>query len=102
VIVSKNLGGEGHVTQGSELLVTIQLFNTLNTPIFDVSLADNWAEDFESVTGLTKATWESIPALSTVSHSYIVRPLKSGYTEFSRADVSYRYFKKNYVILLRQ
>jgi hypothetical protein len=91
LIVTKNLGGEGHVNQGSELLVTLQIFNQHHATVYDVTLADSWSEDFEIVQGLTKATWESIPAAGSVSHSYLVRPLKPGVTEFNRADVSYRY-----------
>lgn len=90
LIVTKNLGGEGHVNQGSELLVTLQIFNQHHSTVYDVTLADSWSEDFEIINGLTKATWESIPASGSVSHSYLVRPLKAGLTDFSRADVSYR------------
>lgn len=91
VIVSKNLGGEAHATLGADLLVTIQIFNLEKFPIYDVSLADTWPEDFQPVHGLQKATWEEIPAGATVTHSYIIKPLKSGVTDFQRADVSYRY-----------
>jgi hypothetical protein len=69
----------------------LQIFNQHHSTVYDVTLADTWSEDFEIVNGLTKATWESIPGAGSVSHSYLVRPLKAGLTEFSRADVSYRY-----------
>ncbi len=47
------------------------------------------AEDFENVRGSLEVRWERIAPGSNVSHVVILKPLKSGYFNFTAAEVTY-------------
>ncbi|WAQ98848.1 SSRB-like protein [Mya arenaria] len=65
--------------------------NILNHAAQNVKLTDDSfpEADFEVVAGNLKASWERIAPNTNVSHVVVLRPLKSGYFNFTAAEVSY-------------
>ena len=55
----------------------------------DVSLVDNTfpTEDFEVLHGQLDVKWERIAPGSNVTHAAVLKPLKSGYFNFTSAEI---------------
>ncbi|GFO37977.1 translocon-associated protein subunit beta [Plakobranchus ocellatus] len=90
LLVSKNILNQ-YLVEGKDLTVEYKVFNVGGKVAFDVVLNDNSfpQSSFTPVSGSLKATWERITPNSNVTHAVILKPLKSGYFNFTSADVSY-------------
>jgi translocon-associated protein subunit beta len=90
LLVSKNILNQ-YLVEGKELTVEYKIFNVGGKVAFDVHLDDNAFPDnsFETVSGNLKVSWERIAPASNVTHAVILKPLKSGYFNFTAATVTY-------------
>ncbi|CAH1796851.1 unnamed protein product [Owenia fusiformis] len=90
ILASKNILNE-YLVEGKDLTVEYYLYNVGASAALNVQLADySFPEgDFEVVRGFLNAQWERLAPGSNVSHAVIVRPLKSGYFNFTSAEISY-------------
>lgn len=62
------------------------------SPAFNVLLRDATfpPSDFEVVSGMAEVKWDRIAAGANVSHAMVLIPVKSGYFNFTSADVTYK------------
>uniref|UniRef100_UPI00358DED36 uncharacterized protein n=1 Tax=Myxine glutinosa TaxID=7769 RepID=UPI00358DED36 len=76
---------------GKDLNVQYNLYNIGSSAAFEVELHDDSfsADDFGVVSGTLTAKWERIAPASNVSHNVVLRPLRSGYVNFTMATLSY-------------
>jgi len=82
----------GYAVVDEDLVVTIKIFNVGESTAFDVTVTDEWPEDyFGKASGIHSALFEKILPGGNVSHSFIVKPKMSGYFESNPAKVEYRY-----------
>lgn len=79
------------LVEGKDLTVEYNIYNVGGSTAIGVQLADaSFPEtDFEVVRGNTNVKWSRIAPGSNVSHIVVLRPLKSGYFNFTSADISY-------------
>jgi len=74
-----------------DLVVTIKIFNVGENTAFDVTVTDQYSEDdFTKSRGIYTASFEKISPGGNVSHSFVLKPKKSGYHESNPAKVEYR------------
>jgi len=80
-----------YLVENKDLTVEYSLFNVGDSAALDVSLVDNTfpAEDFEVLFGQLDVKWERIAPGANVTHAAVLKPLKSGYFNFTSAEVSY-------------
>jgi len=81
-----------YLVENKELTVEYSLFNVGDSAAMDVSLTDGSfpTEDFELLFGqLEGVKWERIAPGANVTHAAVLKPLKSGYFNFTSAQVSY-------------
>lgn len=80
-----------YLVENKDLTVEYSLFNVGDSAALDVSLADNSfpADDFEVLFGLLDVKWERIAPGANVTHAAVLKPLKSGYFNFTSAEISY-------------
>jgi len=80
-----------YLVENKDLTVEYSLYNVGDSAALDVSLSDNTfpAEDFEVVHGRLDVKWERIAPGTNVTHAAVLKPLKSGYFNFTSAEISY-------------
>merc|ERR1712154_95633 len=90
LLVSKNILNQ-YLVEGKDLTIEYKIFNVGSKVAFDVHLNDDSFPDssFASVSGNLKVSWERIAPNANVTHAVILRPLKSGYFNFTSAEVNY-------------
>ncbi|XP_012945320.2 translocon-associated protein subunit beta [Aplysia californica] len=90
LLVSKNILNQ-YLVEGKDLTVDYKIFNVGSRVAFDVRLKDSSFPEssFSTVSGNLQVSWERIAPNSNVSHAVILRPLKSGYFNFTSAELSY-------------
>merc|ERR1712087_42244 len=90
LLVSKNILNQ-YLVEGKDLTVEYRIFNVGGSSALDAQLKDDSfpKNDFEVIQGNLQATWGRIAPNSNVTHAVILRPLKSGYFNFTSAEVSY-------------
>ncbi|KAL8577186.1 SWI/SNF and RSC complex subunit Ssr2 [Nucella lapillus] len=90
LLVSKNILNL-YLVEEKDLTVEYRIYNVGGSSALDVQLKDDSfpEADFDVVRGNLQAAWERIAPNSNVTHAVILRPLKSGYFNFSSAEVSY-------------
>ena len=79
-----------YLVENKELTVEYSLFNVGDSAAMDVSLTDGSfpTEDFELLFGqLEGVKWERIAPGANVTHAAVLKPLKSGYFNFTSAQV---------------
>eukprot|EP01127_Copromyxa_protea_P009173 TRINITY_DN2144_c0_g1_i2.p1 TRINITY_DN2144_c0_g1~~TRINITY_DN2144_c0_g1_i2.p1 ORF type:complete len:182 (-),score=38.49 TRINITY_DN2144_c0_g1_i2:40-585(-) len=74
----------------TDVLLSVQVFNRGETPVYDVQLTDYVPKDFEVVSGSVKTFWQEIPAGANFTHTYVLRTNKLGQARFSWATLTYR------------
>ncbi|KAH3840577.1 translocon-associated protein subunit beta-like [Dreissena polymorpha] len=90
LLASKNILNQ-YLVENKDLTVEYKIFNIGGSAAQNVRLEDaGFPEaDFQLVAGNVQATWERIAPNTNVSHSVIVRPVSSGYYNFTAAEISY-------------
>jgi len=90
LLVSKNILNQ-YLVENKDLTVEYKIFNMGSKVAMDVQLSDESFPEgsFETVSGNLKVSWERIAPKANVTHAVIVKPLKSGYFNFTAAEVSY-------------
>ncbi|XP_052793614.1 translocon-associated protein subunit beta-like [Mya arenaria] len=90
LLASKNILNQ-YLVEQKDLTVEYKIFNIGGSAAQNVKLTDDSfpEADFEVVAGNLKASWERIAPNTNVSHVVVLRPLKSGYFNFTAAEVSY-------------
>jgi len=80
-----------YLVENKDLTVEYSLYNVGDSAALDVSLADNTfpTEDFELLHGQLDVKWERIAPGANVTHAAVLKPLKSGYFNFTSAEISY-------------
>jgi hypothetical protein len=81
------------VAAGRLMTIEIKLFNLDEDAVYDIKVNDNaWSpEEFELQEGnTTSATFEKLAGGANVTHSYTLKPLKTGYIETTSAVVTYK------------
>lgn len=91
LLASKNILNE-ILVEGRELTVEYTIYNVGGSAGLEVRLTDASfpSSDFEIVRGNLDVTWNRIAPGSNVSHAVILRPLKSGYFNFTSAELRYK------------
>ena len=78
------------VVESMDVVIKYSVFNVGNAAANNVQLKDtSFGPDFNVVAGQTEVSLGRIPPQGNVSHTVVVRPLKSGYYNFTAAEVSY-------------
>jgi translocon-associated protein subunit beta len=90
LLASKNLLNL-YLVEDKDLTVQYDIYNVGGSSALDTELVDNSfaAEDFEVLHGSLSVKWQRIGPGANVSHVVIVKPKKSGYFNFTSADLSY-------------
>jgi translocon-associated protein subunit beta len=90
LLASKNLLNL-YLVEDKDLTVQYDIFNIGGSSALDTELSDkSFAEsDFSVVRGSLNVKWQRIGPGSNVSHVVILKPKKSGYFNFTSADLSY-------------
>jgi len=96
LLISKNILNQ-YLVEGKDLTVEYKIFNVGSKVAFDVRLEDNGFPEssFGVVSGNLQVAWERVAPSSNVTHAVILRPLKSGYFNFTAAEVSYLTSEEN-------
>jgi len=91
LLASKSILNE-MLVEGKDLTTEYTIFNVGGSAALDVELSDaSFPEgDFEPVRGQLNVKWPRIAPGSNVSHVVVVRPVKSGYFNFSSGEIKYR------------
>merc|ERR1711871_1799738 len=90
LLVQKSIAGE--VVQGSNVTVTLSVYNAGSEAARDVVLRDEWPEEsFDLVSGKYEENYESIAPSANVTNTFIVTPTVDGEFESARASVEYKY-----------
>ncbi|KAK7492534.1 hypothetical protein BaRGS_00016200 [Batillaria attramentaria] len=91
LLVAKNILNQ-YLVEGKDLTVEYRIYNVGRSSALDVRLKDDSFPDadFESVRGNLRVSWDRLAPNSNVTHAVILRPLKSGYFNFTSAEISYR------------
>lgn len=90
LLASKNILNQ-YMVESKDLTVEYEIYNVGGSSALDATLVDKSfpAADFELVHGNLEVKWERIGPGNNVSHAVIVRPKKSGYFNFTSAELSY-------------
>jgi len=90
LLASKNILNK-FLVEDKDLTVKYDVYNVGESSALDVELVDkSFAEaDFEVAHGSLSVKWQRIGPGSNVSHVVILKPKKSGYFNFTTADLSY-------------
>lgn len=90
LLVSKNVLNN-IIVQGKDLSIEYKIYNVGESAATKVVLSDKSmpAEDFSLVMGSLNAEWQRIAPGTNVTHVAVVRPLKSGYYNFTSGEISY-------------
>jgi len=80
-----------YLVENRDLTVEYSLFNVGDSAALDVSLVDDTfpTDDFEVVHGKLNVKWERLAPGANVTHAAVLKPLKSGYFNFTAAQISY-------------
>jgi len=91
LLATKNILNQ-YLVEGKDLTVDYKIFNVGSKVAMDVKLNDaSFPEDsFKGVSGSLKVSWGRIAPGSNVTHAVILRPVKSGYFNFTAAEISYQ------------
>ena len=82
----------GEVVQGSNITVTVSLFNAGSVGAVEVNVRDEWPdESFDVVEGKYERVFDSIAPGANESFSFIVSPSVDGEYEPARAVAEYKY-----------
>jgi translocon-associated protein subunit beta len=90
LLASKNLLNL-YLVEDKDLTVQYDIYNVGGSSALDTELVDkSFAEsDFEVLHGSLSVKWQRIGPGSNVTHVVILKPKKSGYFNFTSADLSY-------------
>jgi translocon-associated protein subunit beta len=90
LLASKNLLNL-YLVEDKDLTVQYDIYNVGGSSAIDTELVDKSfaTEDFDVVHGSLAVKWQRIGPGANVSHVVIVKPKKSGYFNFTSADLSY-------------
>merc|ERR1712119_177683 len=79
------------LVQNRDLTIKYNIYNVGTNAASQVKLVDNTfpASDFARVLGQTSVEWRSIPPNGNVTHVVVLKPLHSGYFNFTAAQLSY-------------
>ncbi|XP_067665702.1 translocon-associated protein subunit beta-like [Haliotis asinina] len=91
LLASKNILNQ-YLVEGKDLTVEYRIFNVGGSAALGVQLKDDSfpEADFEVVNGNLQVQWDRIAPNSNVTHAVILRPTKSGYFNFTSAEVNYK------------
>jgi len=90
LLVSKNILNT-YLVEGKDVTVEYKVYNVGSKVALDVQLKDDGfpSKDFTHIMGNLKVSWERVAPSANVTHNVILRPLLSGYYNFTPAEVSY-------------
>lgn len=90
LLVSKNILNQ-YLVEGKDLTVQYDLYNVGASAAINVQLTDNSFpdSDFSVVRGNLDVKWARISPATNLTHIVILRPLKSGFFNFTSAEISY-------------
>ncbi|XP_064609148.1 translocon-associated protein subunit beta-like [Liolophura sinensis] len=90
LLVSKNILNQ-YLVEGKDLTIEYKIYNVGGTAALAVKLKDDSfpKDDFERVKGFLEVQWDRIAPGTNTTHAVILRPLKSGYFNFTSAEISY-------------
>lgn len=81
-----------YLVEGRDIIVDYNIFNVGGSAALDVTVIDNsfGDTDFKVVSGLLKFKLDRLAPGSNVTHTVVVRCIKSGRFNFTSAEVTYR------------
>jgi len=90
LLVSKNILNQ-YLVEGKDLTVQFDLYNVGSSAAINVQLTDKSFpdSDFSVVRGNLDVKWSRISPGTNLTHIVILRPLKSGFFNFTSAEISY-------------
>merc|ERR1712142_1430996 len=79
------------LVQNRDLTIKYNIYNVGTNAASQVKLVDDSfpATDFARVLGQSSVEWRSIPPNGNVTHVIVLKPLQSGYFNFTSAELSY-------------
>merc|ERR1712193_526050 len=79
------------LVQNRDLTIKYNIYNVGSNAASQVQLTDDTfpVSDFQRVLGHTSVEWRSIPPNGNVTHVVVLKPLHSGYFNFTAAQLSY-------------
>lgn len=90
LLASKNILNQ-YMVENKDLTVLYEIYNVGGSSALEATLSDKSFpdSDFEVIHGNLEVNWERIGPGNNVSHVVILRPKKSGYFNFTSADLHY-------------
>jgi len=90
LLASKNILNQ-FMVESKDLTIEYEIYNVGGSSALETTLADKSfpSADFDVVHGNLEVKWERIGPGNNVSHVVILRPKKSGYFNFTSAELSY-------------
>ncbi|XP_011299879.1 translocon-associated protein subunit beta [Fopius arisanus] len=81
-----------YLVENMDIIVKYTVHNVGSAAALEVEITDNsfHPDNFAHVSGELNARIDRVPPNSNVSHTVVVRPRKSGYFNFTSAEVLYR------------
>jgi len=74
----------------TDLLMTLQVFNRGDSPVYDLQITDYVPKEFDVVYGSVKPYWPELAPGANYTHTYVLRSSKLGYVRFSWATMTYK------------
>jgi len=90
LLASKNILNQ-YMVESKDLTIEYEIYNVGGSSALETTLTDKSfpSAEFEVVHGSLEVKWERIGPGNNVSHVVILRPSKSGYFNFTSAELSY-------------
>ncbi|OQV16475.1 putative Translocon-associated protein subunit beta [Hypsibius exemplaris] len=91
ILASKTVLNQ-YLVQKKDLTIQYSLYNIGESAAFDVQLDEQnfQKEDFDFVSGLTRVSWDRIPAGSNVTHTLTIQPKDYRIFNFTATRIQYR------------
>eukprot|EP00794_Sanderia_malayensis_P009599 gene9599-10586_t len=79
------------IVQNKDVTIIYRIYNIGSSSAYNVMLKDDsfQSEDFKIVRGQSSVQWNSIPPNANLTHVLVIQPYKSGYFNFTAAQVTY-------------
>jgi translocon-associated protein subunit beta len=90
-LLATKMVANNFLVQNRDLTIKYNIYNVGTNVANKVKLVDNTfpSTDFARVLGQLSVEWRSIPPNGNVTHVVVLKPLQSGYFNFTSAELSY-------------